>query len=186
MGAILGGVMGESIARGQAAHFISGNGATQPMGLLTASTSGKTAAATTAVTISEIRDLIASVDPAYRPFSSLIMHDNTRIALMELKGGDGHYLWQPDLTKGAPLTFDGYPVVIDNSMASSLAASGKPIAFGVLNKYAIRDVNTIRIQRLTELHALTDQDSFVAFMETDANLLNAGTNPVKYLTMAAA
>jgi len=182
MGAILGSVMGESIGRGQAAHFISGTGASQPMGILTAATSGATSAAATAITIADMRNLIKSLDPAYRPGSAFLMHDNTVIALSELVGGDGQYLWKRDVAGQIPSTFDGYPILIDNSMASSLTASSKPVAFGQFKKYLIRDVNTIRIQRLNELYALTDQDSFVAFMETDANLLNAGTNPVKYLT----
>lgn len=182
MGAILGAVMGESIGRGQAAHFISGTGASQPMGILTASTSGATSAAATAITIADLRNLIKSLDPAYRPQASFLMHDNTVVALSELTGGDGQYLWKRDVTGAAPSNFDGYPIRIDNSLASSITASSKPVVFGVLNKYLIRDVNTIRMQRLTELYALSDQDSFVAFMETDANLLNAGTNPVKYLT----
>lgn len=182
MGAIIGDVMGESIARGQAAHFISGTGGTQPMGILTASTSALTTAAATAFTFTELRQLITSIDPAYRQQASFLMHDDTVVAISNLVGGDGQFLWKRDPTGGNPGTLDGYPIRIDNNMAT-VAASAKPIAFGVLNKYLIRDVNTIRLQRLTELHALSDRDTFVAFMETDANLLNAGTNPVKYMTM---
>ncbi len=185
MGSLLGNFMGESIGRGQAAHFISGTGTNQPMGVITAGTSGVTAAGSTAFTVAEMRSLLTSVDPAYRAQGAgWLMHDNTAVAISNLVGGDGQYLWKRDLASGNPATFDGYPVYIDNSMPSTLASGGKPIAFGMLSKYLIRDVGTIRIQRLSELHALNDQDSFVAFMETDANLLNAGTNPVKYMTLA--
>ena len=58
------------------------------------------------------------------------------------------------------------------------------IVFGDLSKYKIRTVNQMRFYRLEERYRDKDQDGFIAFCREDGGLLNAGTDPVKRLTMA--
>ena len=50
---------------------------------------------------------------------------------------------------------------------------------GHIPSYQIREVQSIRILRLKERAAERDQELFLAFMEADGGLLNAGTFPVK-------
>lgn len=183
IGALIGRLLGERIFRGQAEHFCTGIGTTQPMGLLTAGTLGVTAAATSAITANEVIQLTESLDPAYSANAVLVMNRATRSALRQLTAGTGEYLWGKDVATGAPQTFNGVPVRIDENMPN-IATGLKPIAFGDMSKYLIRDVGTIRMQRFTELLGESDADGFTAFMESDGNLLDAGTHPVKYLQMA--
>jgi HK97 family phage major capsid protein len=57
------------------------------------------------------------------------------------------------------------------------------ILYGDFSKYVVRDVREVRLLRLNELYAQTDQVGFVSFMRTDGNLLDAGTKPVKWLNL---
>ena len=186
----VGEILGERIARITNRHFTVGTGNGQPKGIVTAATSsGITTASGTAVTYDEIIDLIHSVDPAYRNNGARFMfHDNVLAGLKKIKvpqfSGDtqGQPLWRAGMTVGAPDTIDGYGYVINQHMP--LPTSGlKAIVFGALNKYQIRDVRLIEVMRLNELRAEFRQVVWLAWSRHDGDLLDAGTNPVKYLTM---
>ena len=56
--------------------------------------------------------------------------------------------------------------------------------YGDLTKYIIREVRGITLMRLDERCAELHQVAFLAFARYDGDLLDAGTNPVKYLTLA--
>jgi HK97 family phage major capsid protein len=55
--------------------------------------------------------------------------------------------------------------------------------YGALSKYQIRDVRDITLVRLDERYAELGVVAFLAFSRHDGDLLDAGTHPVKYLTM---
>lgn len=182
--AFLGEILGERIGRIQNTHFTTGDGAMKPKGIVTAATLGKTAASATAITMDEVLDLVASVDPAYRPGASFMARDATIIALRKLKDGQGQYLWSKgDVTSGEPERLWGYPVITNQDVAA-IATTAKTLLFGQFSRYKIRDVQSIRMRRLVERYADSDQEGFVAFMRSDGNLIDAGTNPVKYLQQA--
>ena len=185
MDAYIGGKFGERLGRATAAHYATGTGTGQPNGLITASAVGKTAASGTAVTYLEMLDLKHSVDPAYRRRgASWLFNDTTLKALKQLVDLDGRPLWSPSVASDAPATFDGDPYEIDQGIAS-IGLSAKPIAYGDVSKYLIRDVRDFTMVRLSERYADFHQVGFIAFMRTDADLLDAGTDPVKVLQMAA-
>ena len=60
---------------------------------------------------------------------------------------------------------------------------GKPIAFGAFSKFLIRDSGTPLILRLQERYADFNQTAFVMFTRHDSVVLDAGTNPIKFITM---
>ena len=181
---ILGEMMGERIGRIQNDHFTTGTGAAQPYGVVTGATLGKTTAGATAITWDEVFDLLHSVDPAYRGNASFMMHDNLVVYLRKLKDSQNRYLWQPSLTDTDPDRICGFPVVVNQSMQSTVATATKTMLFGDFSKYKIRDVSSIRIRRLVERYADADQEGFVAFARADGNLLDAGVAPVKYMLQA--
>jgi HK97 family phage major capsid protein len=74
--------------------------------------------------------------------------------------------------------------VIDQSMASALTTAQRIMAYGELSKFQIRDVLGYQLVVLRELYAANRQVGFNMFMRTDSKLLDAGTNPVKYLRLA--
>lgn len=183
IGARIGEMLGIRIARGQNAHFSTGAGTTLPKGVLVA---GGAFAAADDVTIAsdDVIGLEHSVDPAYRPGARFMMHDTILAAVRKLKESTTNaYIWQPGLQAGVPDRLLGYPYTINQSFPSVIEASAKIIAFGDFSKYKIRDVATLRLIRLDELYAATDQVAFIAYMRSDGNLVDAGTDPIKYLQM---
>jgi HK97 family phage major capsid protein len=183
MGSVLGSLLGERLGRIQNTHATTGTGSSQPNGVITASTLGKTAAATGAVTMDELLDLQASVDPAYRMGSTWMFNDATRNEIRQLKSTDSVYHWSPGAIAGDPDRLFTSPVVINQDMAS-MATTTKPVLYGQLSKYLMREVLGVTLVRMNERYADYHQVAFVAIMRFDGDLLDAGTNPVKYLQMA--
>ncbi|MCA9220173.1 MAG: phage major capsid protein, partial [Planctomycetales bacterium] len=177
-------LIGERIGRFMNAELTTGAGAAKPKGIVTEATTGVTAASQTAFTADETLELVHSVDPTYRPGSGWLMHDNTLLAARKLKDGNGQYIWQSGMATGAPDTLWGYPITINQDMDSALATGDTAMLFGQLSKYTVRRVGGLRLKRLDERYAEYDQSAFIAYVEFDGALIDAGTNPVKKLVMA--
>ena len=178
--------MAERIARITNRHFTTGLGSNEPMGLVTQAVSGVTAAATGAVTFDELINLEHSVDPAYRNGARWMFHDNTFRDLKKIKDGEGRYIWVPGgpmANNGGPSTLWGYPYEI-NQAVPQMATGNKAIAFGLLSKYQIRDVRGFGLLRLDQRSATSLLMDFLGWSRHDGALLDAGTNPVKVITMA--
>lgn len=182
--------------RGLSSYFTTGTGSanSQPNGLLTAATAGPTATGSSANTggsetgansigTADIVELEHSVDRDYRQGAVYMMHDSTLKALKKLVDKYGHPLLWESARDGAPEKINGYPVVVNNNMPT-IATGAKTVLFGNPQKYAIRRVKEIGVLRLSERFADFGQVGFLAFARYDANLLDAGTHPFKYLVQA--
>lgn len=172
-------------ARGQNAHFTSGNGTTQPEGIITGAALGRTGVAgqTTAITTDDLIELEHSVDPAYRQGSSFMMHDTSFKVVKKLKDAQNRPLFLPGFTVGAADTILGYPTRINQDMPV-MAANAKSMLFGNLSNYIIRDVLGLRVTRLNERFAENGQIAFIAFQRTDGRLVSAAT-PVRWYANSA-
>lgn len=173
---------GQRIGRAMAQHLITGTGANQPRGIAVAAPVGKTAASATAVTYDELLDLQHSVDPLYRANGTWVFNDLTYAALRKLKDTQSRPLFG-DLASSSPMTLLGRPIAIDPNMPS-MATGNKAILFGDLSLYYVRLVRDMRLMRLAERYAEFHQVGFLAFLRADADLIDAGTGPVKALAMA--
>ncbi|MEQ1956005.1 phage major capsid protein [Mesorhizobium sp. CN2-181] len=152
MESLLGGLLGERLGRIANNELTVGDGAGDPNGVVTASTLGKTAAATAAITGDEIIDLVHSVDPAYRqsPKVRFMFNDLTLAAIRKLKDGNGAYIWSMgDIQKGVPGNLLGYRYSINQAMAN-LATGNKTMLFGDFGKYFVRKVGSPVIGVLRE------------------------------------
>lgn len=180
---VLGAALGERLGRIKNTRFTVGVGTTTAKGIVVAATLGKTAASATAIVYDEVIDLEHSVERAYRnaPGAGYMCHDNIVLALRKLKDGQGQYLWQQSANSGQPDLLNSRPLFVNNDMASAITTGQKTLIFGQLSKYKIREVSSIRLRRLVERYADTDQEAFIAFHRADGNLLDAGVAPVKYL-----
>ena len=184
----LGEALANRIGRITNDHFTTGTGSSQPRGVVVAAASGVTGVADPP-THDNLQDLIHSIDPDYRGNARFMFNDTTFKSLKKIKvlqySGDttGMPLWQPGMTLGAPDTILGFPYVINQSMASP-GSTAKKILFGDFSKYYVRDTRDFTLLRLDERFAELQQVAFLAFSRHDGDLLDAGTNPVKYMSQA--
>ena len=172
--------------------FTVGTGSGQPNGIVTAATTGVTAAnATSQVTsiiYDSIIDLIHSVDPAYRARPcSFMMNDASVKVIRKIKDGQSRPLFVPGyevgVPGGAPDTLCGYPIIVNQDVAV-MAANAKSIIFGDLASYYIRDVMEATLFRFTDsAYTKLGQVGFLAWMRTGGNLID--TSAVRLFVNAA-
>lgn len=183
---------GERLGRIYNAHQTTGTGSSQPQGVITGATTGKTTASGTAIIYNEIVDLIHSVDVAYRqaPASDVafMMHDLVLAYVRKIRddsggSGLGRPIWEPSVQVGVPDSLLGYRVVVNNDMASTVATTNKTMAFGNFRAgYVVRNVNGGQLMRLAERYADYLQVGFFAFGRMDS--LVQDTSAVKLLVQA--
>lgn len=164
--------------RGLNVAATTGTGSSQPQGVVTASSLGKTAASASAITAAELMDLEHSVDRKYRKMgSSFMMHDSTMRALKQLSlgSGDATPLWLPSLRDGEPDTLLGYPIVINNDM-DTIATAKKTVLFGYFKSHVLRMVNGVFAQRLDERYAEQFAVAFLAWQRFDAKYVGPSTD----------
>lgn len=135
-------------------HLTTGAGTTLPFGVVTEATdSGISAGSATAVTRTELLDLIHSVDPSYRvgPKVGFMFNDATLAAIRKLSIGsaDDRPLWVPSMREGAPDTIEGHRYYINQDMAT-MATNAKSILFGDFDAYWIRQVRGMTLSRSSE------------------------------------
>jgi HK97 family phage major capsid protein len=174
------GRLAERIARIKATHIVSGTGTGQPQGIVTGTTTTTTLATGATTTLGSgttgydsLLDLIHSVDPAYRalPETKFVAHDSFLKAVRKVKDTQNRPLWQPDYLGGGDRDLIlGYPVVIDNSMAT-MAANSVSALFGNFRRgYIWRNVLGLQMLRLTERYADFLQVGFLGFMRGDGRV----------------
>ena len=176
-------LLANRLARKGNTLLTTGDGTGDPNGILTAASSGKTAALTNAVTWDELLDLEHSVDQAYRelPSAGYMFRDATLLALRKLKGGDGQYLWQAgNIQAGVPNLINGKPYRVNPDMPA-MATGVEAIVFGDMKSYMVRKVGSPLIA------AIQDKDFWPGFgvagyWRIDGELVD--TAAVKTLTMA--
>lgn len=185
---VLGEMLGERLGRITNTKYTVGAGTTEPSGIVTDASSAFTAGSASAVTADELIDLFHSVDPAYRPNATFMANDTVIKALRKLKDSQGHYLWSAGgvdqgIAGGFSDNLLGRTMTTNQDMAA-MTTGLKPILFGDISRYKIRSVSEIRLRKLVELYADTDETGMVAFIREDGRLLKAGTAVAKYITMA--
>lgn len=179
----LGRQLGERLARVQGRHFTVGSGANEPQGVLTAATSsGVTTASASAITYGELLALKCSVDPAHRDKAVFMAHDSTVKSLKQMVDTAGRPIFAVGLEVGAPDTLDGDELVINQNMPT-ISASAKPVLYGDLSKYLVREVANLTLVKIVERWAELGQIGFQLSSRVDAVLLDAGSHPVRYLSM---
>ncbi|SHM37276.1 phage major capsid protein [Bradyrhizobium lablabi] len=77
-----------------------------------------------------LRALTWKLRTPYRAGASWLMNSNTISQIDQLKDGQGHYIFRPSMTAGAPSSLLGYPVEIDDVAMPDIAANACAIAFG--------------------------------------------------------
>ena len=178
----IGELLGERLARRVNSELTVGDGTGDPLGIVAASSLGKTAAGVAAFTADELIDLLHSVDPAYRasPKARWQFNDTTLAAIRKLKDGNGAYIWSMgDIQNGEPGRLLGYNYSVNQALVNA-ATGTKPIIFGDHSKYLVRKVGSPVIGVRREYY--WPNIGMAGIIRLDGDLLQTGA--VKHLIMA--
>ena len=185
METVIANAIGERFGRGLAEHFTTGNGTTQPQGIVTGAAASGVRFARTAFTRVKMLDLKFAMDAAYRKDSKWMFNDTTLKAILALVGTDGRPLYQMSPIVGQPDTIEGHQYIINNDMAGSGTANNKSVLFGKFDKYFIRQVKGLSLVRFDEKYMNAAQIGWTAFGRWDGRVIDAGTKPIMYGDHAA-
>ncbi len=154
--------------------YLNGTGVNQPLGVFTASNDGISTGrdASTGNTNSTIKadgllEAVYTLKKQYRTGCRWAFHRDAMKMIRKLKTGDGQYIWQPGLQSGEPETILSFPVDESEYVPSTFTTG---LYVGILadwKQYWIADAMNMAIQVLTELFAQTNQNGYIARMETD-------------------
>jgi len=153
----------ETLAQGEGAAFVSGNGTKKPTGFLGGPTpvttvdasrafgtlqyiaGGQAAAMPTSADL--FYDIVYALRARYRANAQWVTSKLVLAAMRKYKDGQNQYLWQPSVVAGQPATFLGYGVTEAEDMPA-VAANAFPLAFGDFREgYLIADRVGMRITR---------------------------------------
>jgi HK97 family phage major capsid protein len=105
------------------------------------------------------------------------MNAQTIGAVRKLKDNAGQYLFSPSLTADARDLLLGYPIFENPAMATA-ASAVKPVIFGHLPSYYVRQVGGLKLDRSDDFAFANDLVTFRATFRVDGNLIQ--TSHVKF------
>ncbi len=166
-------------------QWISQGNSSNVAALSSVAVAGVTSAASGVVAYPDLAALYGSVDYSYAMNGEFIMSPTTRAALMGLVSTTGQPILQPS-PNGDPFgSIFGRPIVFDPHMPA-IAASNAPIFFGDTSEaYVARIASDFVIKRLEEVRALQNETVFVLYTRVGGVATDAGTHPLKKLTVHA-
>jgi HK97 family phage major capsid protein len=155
-----------------------GTGTVQPNGIVSRAGSAVTGTSLNP-TADNIIDLVYSLDGAARRLPGVgFMMNGTSIAnVRKLKDNAGQYLFTPSLSSEARDLLLGHPIYENPAMASA-ASAVKPVIFGHLPSYYVRQVGGLRLDRSDDFAFSSDLVTFRATFRVDGNLIQ--TSHVKF------
>jgi HK97 family phage major capsid protein len=149
-----------------------------PKGIVNEATLGVTTAATGAIAIDEVLQLIGSIDAYYRPAAKLMMNTATWTTLAQLKSSlSGDYLWRL-------AGLDKFEIAFNNHMPN-MTAGARPILFGDFSTYIISESGVVSVQIMLEQRVEFFETVLEVFQPIDGALADAAGNAVAALQMAA-
>lgn len=173
--------MGEDIARFIEHELLIGT--SNKVEGLSKLTNSVTAAAQAAITADEVVKLKDSIKDVYQNNAIWVMSPATRTALRLLKGTDGHYLLQDDITAEFGSTLLGKPVYVSDNMPN-IAKGATAIYYGDMTGLATKFSENITTQVLREKYADEHATGVVAWFEFDSKVQDA--QKLAKLVMASA
>lgn len=161
---------GRALGNAFGAHAVTGTGSSQPTGIVTTASTGKTGGTGVAgaFTSDDLIDLFYSVIAPYRNSASCgwLMQDASLGAARKLKDDQGQYLWQPSIQLGVPDLLLGKPVHTDPFMPA-IGTGAKSVAFGDFSQYFVRMAGGVRFERSDDYAFNTDLTTYRAIIRAD-------------------
>lgn len=173
--------MGEDIARFIEHELLIGT--TDKVEGLSKLTNAVTAAAANAITADEVVKLKDSIKDAFQSNAIWIMSPATRTALRLLKGSDGHYLLNDDISSPFGTVLLGKPVYVSDNMPD-IAGDNAVIYYGDMTGLATKFSENITTEVLREKYADEHATGVISWFEFDSKVQNA--QKLAKLVMASA
>lgn len=173
--------MGEDIARFIEHELLLGtDGKVEGLSKLT---NAVTTAAATAITSDEVVKLKDSIKDAFQNNAIWVMSPATRTALRLLKGSDGHYLLNDDISSPFGTVLLGKPVYVSDNMPD-IAGDKTVIYYGDMTGLATKFSENIMTEVLREKYADEHATGVISWFEFDSKVQNA--QKLAKLVMASA
>ena len=146
-------------------------------------TNAVTTAAATAITSDEVVKLKDSIKDAFQGNAIWVMSPATRTALRLLKGSDGHYLLNDDISSPFGTVLLGKPVYVSDKMPD-IAGDKTVIYYGDMTGLATKFSENITTEVLREKYADEHATGVISWFEFDSKVQNA--QKLAKLVMASA
>lgn len=173
--------MGEDIARFIEHELLIGT--TGKVDGLSKLTNSVTTASTTVITSDEVVKLKDSIKDTFQSNAIWIMSPATRTALRLLKGTDGHYLLNDDISSPFGTVLLGKPVYVSDNMPD-IADKKTVIYYGDMTGLATKFSENITTQILREKYADEHATGVISWFEFDSKVQDA--QKLAKLVMASA
>ena len=155
--------------------YLTGNGASQPLGVFTASANGittgrdvSTGNTSTAIGADGLIEAKYACKGQYQRTGSWMFHRDAIKNIAKLKDGEGQYLWRPGLTESTPDMLLGRPINMSEFVPNTFTTGLYVGIFGDFTHYWIADSTQFELQRLNELFAANSQVGFIGRYWGDA------------------
>ena len=129
-----------------------------------------TAASASAITAEEVVKLLTKVHSNYRKNALFIVNPTTLEALRLLKGSDGHFLLNDDISSPYGHTLLGYPVYESDNMPA-IATGNMSVIFGDMSCLGVKISENVDIKVLNELYATQHAVGVCGYVEFDADVI---------------
>ena len=171
--------------RGVNYDLTNGNGSTAPKGIVNAISTFVTSTGTPSTLVyDDLVNTLHATDPLYRrdPSCKWMFNDDTVRGIRLIKDNFGHPIFQTDPTGNLPDRILGFEHVVNQDLpiigSGSPPASGPIGLFGAFNRYVIRKVNGLMVQRLNERYADQGLVGFLGWARYDGNLVTASSKAI--------
>jgi HK97 family phage major capsid protein len=181
-------LLGQRAGRGLNGAATSGDGSGHPTGIVTAAAVGTTSLSSSGICPDDVRALFRAVSGVYRdaPGAAFMAHSNVIDSLRDELVADGTALLREATELGGVPSIFGKPVFSNDDMVGTVTAGSKPLIFGDLKKFIIRQAREITVRQFFERYIEYDERGFDATGRFDSQLLDGGGGAVKSLQMASA
>ena len=154
--------------------FLSGTGASQPLGVFTADDNGigtardvSTGNTTTSVTFDGLTEAKYTLKGQYWPRARWMAHRDFYKNVAKLKDGEGQYLWRESVRAGEPDRLMGLEAVMSEYAPNTFTTGLYVGILGDFSNYWIADSLDMQLQRLVELYAENNQVGLIGRMQSD-------------------
>jgi HK97 family phage major capsid protein len=154
--------------------FFTGTGASQPLGLFTASANGidtdrdySTGNSETAIAFDGLIGAKFTLKPQYWRNARWLFHRDALAQIAKLKDGEGQYIWRENVMAGEPPILLGLPFFMSEYAPNTFTTGLYVGILGDFSNFWIVDALTMIFQRLVELFAATNQVGFIGRRELD-------------------